>query len=298
MSKHYRPSYLLFSVILFASFVSAEQPSTEAPLPDAPSPAQVSTNPAVTAQAMASKGTLATLAPAKTSALPTNCIPFNAKAASDPNAPNPDAQPGHHHHGSWCYYQPFTARQKTIYQMEEPFGPKGIFMPAIAMAVSYPDLANKKGYPSEWTEGAGAFGRNLGDHYARNFTARAGELLPALALHERVRYTRSTSTSTMTRIGHALAGTLVGESDSGHYMPSFVNLGGAAGSGFVGMAYLPDGFGDITHAGQRSIRRLAGYSSGDIFKEFSPEIVTAMRKLHIPRIPHFPVWWTSNPTQR
>jgi hypothetical protein len=165
-------------------------------------------------------------------------------------------------------------------------------MPAIAMAASYPGMANKKKYPSDWTTGAGAFGRNLGDHYARNISARVGELLPAVAFHERVRYTRSTSTSAITRIGHALAGTVVGQTDSGKYMPSFVNFGGSIGSGFVGMAYLPDGFGDLTHAGQRSIRRLAGYSSGDLFKEFSPEIVTALHKLHIPKIPHFPVWWT------
>ena len=297
MSKYFRPSYLLFSVIFLvasASIASAEQPGIDAVLPNAPQPAQTQAATATTTEDPA-----AAIAVAKASITTTNCIPFRTNAATDPKALNPDAQPGHsHHHGSWCYYQPLTARQKTVYQLEEPFGPKGIFMPAIAMAVSYPNLANKKGYPPTWTEGAGAFGRNLGDHYARNATARIGELLPAIAFHERVRYTRSTSTSTMTRISHALAGTLVGKSDSGHYMPSFVNFGGAAGSGFVGMAYLPDGFGDITHAGQRSIRRLAGYSSGDLFKEFSPEIVTAMRKLHIPQIPHFPIWWTGNAKRR
>lgn len=215
-----------------------------------------------------------------------NCTPF----AKQPPTPSKSGKP----HKLWAYCQPVTAKQKAVFQLEEPFGPRGIFMPPISMAISYPRMTDKKGYPSDWTDGAGAFGRNLGDHYARNVTTRVGELLPALAFHERVRYTRSTSAATDERIAHALAGILVGESDSGRWMPSFVNFGGAAGSGFVGMAYLPDGYSDLTHAGQRSARRLAIYGVDNLFKEFSPEIVRGLHAMHIPKIPHFPGWWTNN----
>ena len=72
------------------------------------------------------------------------------------------------------------------------------------------------------------------------------------------------------RVFHAISYTFVDRTDSGARTIAFSNFAGAASGGFVGMAYLPDGFNDPTHAGQRAlsefmmigIANLAGARSG------------------------------------
>jgi hypothetical protein len=50
------------------------------------------------------------------------------------------------------------------------------------------------------------------------------------------------------------------------------NFTGAAASGFVGNAYLPTGFDNLTHAGQRSAVAFGGLNAQNVLQEFSPEL--------------------------
>jgi hypothetical protein len=76
-------------------------------------------------------------------------------------------------------------------------------------------------------------------------------------------------------------------------MLAISNLAGSAAGGFVGMAYLPSGYSDTVHAGQRAAGTLGGYvptllvgyATGNLVSEFSPELKWLGRKLHIPFIP-------------
>ena len=54
-------------------------------------------------------------------------------------------------------------------------------------------------------------------------------------------------------------------------------LWGAAAGGFVGNTYLPAGFNDITHAGQRVTIRLGTFAAGNLFREFAPPMPRPMR---------------------
>jgi hypothetical protein len=67
---------------------------------------------------------------------------------------------------------------------------------------------------------------------------------------------------------------------------------GAAAGGFVGNAYLADGWNNTTHAGQRSLATFGGVAAQNFVQEFSPEIGGAFRRLHIPKLPLPPIWWT------
>jgi hypothetical protein len=60
-------------------------------------------------------------------------------------------------------------------------------------------------------------------------------------------------------------------------MPALSNFVGAAAAGFVGNAYLPAGFNDVTHAGQRATLRFGFSAAGNLFREFTPQMPRPMR---------------------
>ncbi len=76
---------------------------------------------------------------------------------------------------------------------------------------------------------------------------------------------------------YALRFTFVDRSDSGHAMLALSNFAGAAAGGFVGNAYLPAGFNDVTHAGQRATIRFGTFAAGNLFREFAPQMPRPMR---------------------
>jgi hypothetical protein len=55
------------------------------------------------------------------------------------------------------------------------------------------------------------------------------------------------------------------------------------------MAYMPDGFNDVSHAGQRAGTEFLGITAANIFREFAPQWAPVVHKLHIPKI--VPPWW-------
>src|SRR5258708_13055815 len=71
---------------------------------------------------------------------------------------------------------------------------------------------------------------------------------------------------------HALTFTFVDRSDSGRAMPAFSNFVGATAAGFVGNAYLPSGFNNATHAGQRPTLQFGFTAAGNLFREFAPQM--------------------------
>jgi hypothetical protein len=55
------------------------------------------------------------------------------------------------------------------------------------------------------------------------------------------------------------------------------NFAAAVAGGFVGNAYLPDGFRDATHAGQRATFQFGLLGAGNLFREFAPQIPSPIR---------------------
>lgn len=174
----------------------------------------------------------------------------------------------------------------TIYT-HQTFGPPAVIFPAFAagMAMTNP----KKTYPREWKDGAGAFGRRYGDSIATVTSERTARFLTGVALHEDPRYVPSASKNPLARTAHALAFTLVDKTDSGRNTIAFSNFAGAAAGGFVGRAYLPHGYNDLTHAEQRMAFQFTSIAIQNIAAEFQPQWGPIVRKLHINKI--IPEWW-------
>jgi hypothetical protein len=132
-------------------------------------------------------------------------------------------------------------------------------------------------YPPEWRQGAEAFGRNYGDAFAQRVTFQTARFATGVITHEDPRYIPSSSHSVLSRSLHALTFTFVDRSDSGHAMPAFSNFVGSAAAGFVGNAYLPSGFNNATHAGQRATLQFGFTAAGNLFREFAPQMPKPVR---------------------
>ena len=165
------------------------------------------------------------------------------------------------------------------YLNETYFNPSALTAPAFRAGLR---MANPPGkgatqYPSEWRQGAEAFGRNYGDAFAERVSFQTARFVAGAITREDPRYVPSSSHNILSRSIHAVSFTFVDRSDSGHPVPALSNFVGAAAGGFVGNAYLPSGFNDVTHAGQRATLRFGFAAGGNLFREFAPQMPGPLR---------------------
>lgn len=165
------------------------------------------------------------------------------------------------------------------YATEAYLNPSVIIAPAFRAGLH---MANPPGkgatqYPPDWRQGAAAFGRNYGDAIAERTSFQTARFVTGVLTHEDPRYIPSSSHNPLTRVAHVLAFSFVDRSDSGRPMPALSNFVGAAAGGFVGNLYLPAGYTDVTHAGQRATFRFGFFAAGNLFREFAPQIPEPVR---------------------
>ena len=166
-------------------------------------------------------------------------------------------------------------RGKIDYYLAETYwNPSVLTAPAFRAGIR---MANPPGryttrYPADWRQGSEGFGKNYADAFAARVSAHSAQFLAGAILREDPRYVRSASHGFFARGVHAFAFTFVDRSDSGQPMPAFSNFAGAAAGGFVGNAYLPAGFQDATHAGQRATLQFGMFAAGNLFREFAPQM--------------------------
>jgi hypothetical protein len=155
----------------------------------------------------------------------------------------------------------------SYYVNETYLNPSVFTAPAFRAGIR---MANPPGkgatqYPPEWRQGSEALGRNYGDAFAQRVTFQTARFATGVITHEDPRYIPSSSHNALRRSLHALTFTFVDRSDSGRPMPAFSNFVGATAAGFVGNAYLPSGFNNATHAGQRATLQFGSPLRGTYF---------------------------------
>jgi hypothetical protein len=218
-------------------------------------------------------------------------LPGKPEPQDQSNPPSPSSQTPDEN--SAILFLPVATQQRlsfgdkfTIYA-HQTFGPPALIFPAFSAGVG---MANSKNhYPPEWKDGGGAFGRLYGDAIATATSQRTARFLTGVVLHEDPRYVRSKSKNPLARTLHAVAFTFVDKTDSGRNTIAFSNFAGAAAGGFVGMAYLPHGYNDLTHAEQRMEIQFMNTAIQNIAAEFQPQWGPFVRKLRIQKV--LPEWW-------
>jgi hypothetical protein len=175
---------------------------------------------------------------------------------------------------------PVGIEGKFSYYVTETFlNPSAFTAPAFRAGIR---MANPPGkdatrYPPGWRQGAEAFGRNYGDALAQRVTFETSRFATGVMTREDPRYHPSSSHNLFARSFHAISYTFVDRSDSGHAMPALSNFVGAAAAGFVGNAYLPPGYDNVTHAGQRTTLQFGLTAAGNLFREFAPQMPRPLR---------------------
>jgi hypothetical protein len=185
-------------------------------------------------------------------------------------------------------HQRLTTKDKYKIYAHQNFGPQNFILPAFGAAFFM--INPPRGYPRDWMDGGGAFGRWYGEQIAASTAYRTGQVLTEVTCHEDPRYVPSNSQNLLLRTFHAIGFTLVDKTDSGHNTFAFSNFAGAAAGGFSGMALLPAGHNDVMHAGQRALRGLGSVAVRNIVTEFRPQWAPILRKVRVPSI--LPEWWT------
>jgi hypothetical protein len=162
----------------------------------------------------------------------------------------------------------------SYYMTETYWNPSVLTAPAFraGMYMANPPGKGPTAYPPEWRQGAEAFGRNYGDAFASRVSGHTAQFLTGAITHENPYYVPSVSRGFFARSAHAITFTFIDRSNSGQPMPAFSNFVGAAAGGFVGNAYLPAGFCDVAHAGQRATFQIGTFAAGNLFREFAPQI--------------------------
>ena len=171
---------------------------------------------------------------------------------------------------------------KFKYFISESFRP-GIY-PVAAVYTGYTMAFPPSAYPPEWRQGVGGFARNFGDFMASWASVQGGKFVVAAAIHEDPRYFPSKSKNIFARTFNAARFAVVDRGDNGSPRPALANVAGAFAGGFVGNAYLPDNYNDVSHGLRRSGFALLGFVTSNLADEFHPEIRKIASKLHLPFI--------------
>ena len=170
---------------------------------------------------------------------------------------------------------------KAGYFARHSFGPGASIGPLFA---AVPELAKPPaGYPQQWRNGAGAFGRLYGDALAFQTAAQTGKFLTGTVFHEDPRYRPSSSRSPLERVMYAIVFTAFDKSDSGHTRVALSNFAASASAGFVANAYLPRGYNHTSQGVSRMSIEFGSLAVTNIAQEFTPELRRLGKKLHLPR---------------
>ena len=176
--------------------------------------------------------------------------------------------------------KPLTLGDRFKLEARVTFGPSAFFVPAAEAGITMAHPPHN--YPREWSDGAGAFGRNYGAELARHTAGGLTRFTVAAIDREDPRYYASSSNRYVPRAVHAMLFTVSNRNMAGHRTFALSNFAGAAGAGAIGMPYEPQGFDKIDHAAQRAALEFASFGFHNLTSEFSPEITAILVKMHMP----------------
>lgn len=175
-----------------------------------------------------------------------------------------------------------TVKGKLRYFAVESFRP-GIY-PVAAVYTGLTMANPPKAYPPEWRQGLAGFARNYGDFMGSWASVQGGKFVVASLAQEDPRYYPSRSKNFFARTFNAVRYAVIDRGDNGHPRLALANVAGAFAGGFVGNAYLPDPYANVSHGLSRSALALVGFATSNLGDEFRPEIRKVARKLHLPVI--------------
>lgn len=169
---------------------------------------------------------------------------------------------------------PMTSRQKAYIAATDVIDPGNLAVIAVSSAIYIASNAH-----TAYGPGPAGFGRNYGYSLAQDVTGEAlgTWLIPSIAHHD-PRYHRMPGAPVRKRIFHALAHTVITQSDSGSAMPNYATLLTYPLAAAAANLYVPGLQRDLPSTTQRVLIGLASDPSDALIGEFLPDVA---RRIHI-----------------
>ena len=162
-------------------------------------------------------------------------------------------------------------KDKLRFHAESTYSPT-----ALMGFAAYGGFLQKTDSPTEWGQGAGAYGKRFGSTLAWSGIHSVLAFGLDTTLHQDPHYYRAGGTGFWRRSGHALRGTILTRTDSGGETLSTWRIGSAYGSALLSDTWFPARLNTVREGMLRGSVTLAFELAGNLGTEFWPDIKKAV----------------------
>jgi hypothetical protein len=175
-------------------------------------------------------------------------------------------------HGTQDRFEPLTQRERAEEYAKGIVSPFHMFTAGVSGA-----LAQWRGIPPAWGQGAEGYGMRFGNYFAKQTVQETLLWWSGAALHEDNRYFGSGDHGAWRRLRYALKSSIMARHDDGKQYLSLSQIGSTAGSAFISRLWQPrtsSSPGD----GAMSFGISMGANAGlDVLREFLPDLLRKAR---------------------
>jgi hypothetical protein len=194
-------------------------------------------------------------------------FPAAAQSSSDESFldgvfPLPDAQ-------QWT---PVTQRDRFDYYFKNTFS-----LSTLAGAAISGGYRQYRNDPVEWHQGAGGYGRRVGDSLAKSGVRLTVRYAMAAALREDNRYIAAPSTTRRGRLWYAITQTYATHDARGHRRFSFSKVTGNAGGAAISQAWAPHSWRNGRQFGQDFALITLVHAGLNVATEFGPDLLRRIK---------------------
>lgn len=155
---------------------------------------------------------------------------------------------------------------KLLYHAKSTYSPS-----AMLGIAAYAGVLQEYNAPTEWGQGAGAYGKRFSSTLAWSGIHSALAFGLDSTLHQDPRYFRSQETGFWRRTKHALRGTLLTRTDSGGETLSTWRIGSAYGAAFLSNEWYPDRLNTVRWGLIQGSMTLGFAFASNLGAEFGPD---------------------------
>ncbi len=167
---------------------------------------------------------------------------------------------------------PITERERLRHYLLYTFGP----VPVISAAASS-GFSQWENSPPEWGQGGAGYGKRVANNLAYKAVRNTLSYAASMALHEDNRYFASGKTGIPARVLHALISPAVARRRSGRDSVSISSLSAIVGASAISRAWSPPSWQGANNIGISIGLTYAGTAGLNIFREFVPDLIGALR---------------------
>lgn len=163
--------------------------------------------------------------------------------------------------------EPLDVTGKLQFHAKTTYDPSAI----LGMA-AYAGILQEADAPTEWGQGAAAYGKRFASTLAWSGIHSALAFGLDSMLHEDPRYFRSTGSGFWRRSGHAIRGTVLTRTDHGGETVSIWRIGSAYGAAFLSNQWYPDRLNTVRLGVLQGSVTFGSGLLGNLLSEFWPDI--------------------------